>query len=225
MGLDMYLYRMPKFKNTTPKEMIAINNYFDWKRSKEEGSKYANCTLKEWCGISENDLNGEAIEFYKSFFTKKYYSFDVEQQFGRKMIMESIADWRKANAIHNWFVENVQNGEDDCGYYEVSQKQLEHLLSICQLIKDQCCLKKGRIVNGYTYDDNCVEQPVFEEGEYIENYEIAEKYLPTVDGFFFGSTDYDQWYMQDIEYTIQILTRVLESTDFDTQMIIYVSSW
>ena len=25
--------------------------------------------------------------------------------------------WRKANAIHNWFVQNVQKGVDDCGVY------------------------------------------------------------------------------------------------------------
>jgi hypothetical protein len=38
-----------------------------------------------------------------------------------------IAYWRKANAIHNWFVKNVQNGVDDCGTYEVTPKQLENL--------------------------------------------------------------------------------------------------
>ena len=26
-----------------------------------------------------------------------------------------IASWRKANAIHKWFVDNVQDGVDDCG--------------------------------------------------------------------------------------------------------------
>ena len=29
--------------------------------------------------------------------------------------------WRKANQIHSWFVENVQNGEDNCNeYYETN---------------------------------------------------------------------------------------------------------
>lgn len=37
--------------------------------------------------------------------------------------------WRKANAIHNWFVENVQIGADDCGDYEITREQLEKLLS------------------------------------------------------------------------------------------------
>ena len=28
---------------------------------------------------------------------------------------EEVGYWRKANAIHGWFVRNVQNGKDDCG--------------------------------------------------------------------------------------------------------------
>ena len=37
---------------------------------------------------------------------------------------EDVGYWRKANQIHNWFVQNVQGGEDDCGIYEVSQAKL-----------------------------------------------------------------------------------------------------
>jgi len=38
--------------------------------------------------------------------------------------------WRKANAIHQWFVKNVQDGEDDCGDYYVDTDQLQELLNI-----------------------------------------------------------------------------------------------
>lgn len=36
--------------------------------------------------------------------------------------------WRKANAIHKWFVDNVQKGVDDCGYYYVSRDDIMSLL-------------------------------------------------------------------------------------------------
>jgi hypothetical protein len=39
--------------------------------------------------------------------------------------------WRKANAIHYWFVQNVQSGVDDCREYYVTRKQLEALLGVC----------------------------------------------------------------------------------------------
>jgi hypothetical protein len=36
--------------------------------------------------------------------------------------------WRKAWAIHHWFVINAQNGDDNCREYSVSRSQLKELL-------------------------------------------------------------------------------------------------
>jgi len=47
-----------------------------------------------------------------------------------------VAYWRKANAIHGWFVKHVQNGRDDCGEYYVSKEQLKALRDLCQAILD-----------------------------------------------------------------------------------------
>jgi hypothetical protein len=44
--------------------------------------------------------------------------------------------WRKANAIHKWFVDRVQGGEDNCGEFEVSLEQLEKLLSVIDEVLD-----------------------------------------------------------------------------------------
>lgn len=41
------------------------------------------------------------------------------------------AYWRKANAIHGWFVSNVQDGKDDCKEYYVSKEQLQQLRELC----------------------------------------------------------------------------------------------
>jgi hypothetical protein len=35
--------------------------------------------------------------------------------------------WRKANQIHKWFVDQVQDGNDDCGTYYVSEENLKDL--------------------------------------------------------------------------------------------------
>ena len=42
-----------------------------------------------------------------------------------------IGYWRKANAIHKWFVDNVQDGVDDCGDYKVTQEHLIQLHNTC----------------------------------------------------------------------------------------------
>jgi hypothetical protein len=61
---------------------------------------------------------------------------DLEQEFTGsslrvKGIEVSAMYWRKANAIHGWFVENVQNGEDNCREHYVSREQLEELIAEC----------------------------------------------------------------------------------------------
>ena len=51
-------------------------------------------------------------------------------------IEEEVGYWRKANQIHKWFVDNVQNGVDNCGDYYVSYEQLTKLKNLCQRVLD-----------------------------------------------------------------------------------------
>ena len=224
MGLDCYLERMPRYGNTTPHEISAIESYFDWKEN-PEGKKY---TMKEWCGIPFKDVpKGKTMEFYKEYCKYGYAPWDTEQKYtGRYRIIEEIGYWRKANEIHNWFVEHVQDGVDDCCYHEeVTKEVLEELLAICQKVLANCELVEGKITNGYTFDANGNKVYNFVDGKYVKDPSTAMELLPTTSGFFFGNTEYDEYYVQDIEDTIEICKKALETTDFETQMIFYVSSW
>jgi hypothetical protein len=107
-----------------------------------------------------------------------------------KYIIEEAGYWRKANQIHRWFVENVQQGEDNCGEYYVDREKLIELLDLCKKVK-------------------------------IDN-ALAEAYLPSASGFFFGGTEYDEWYFNDIDNTIAILEEALEDERGDYY---YTSSW
>jgi hypothetical protein len=208
MGLDIYLYKLPRFKNCTPKEIFSIAGYLEWLED-EDAQRY---TVTEWCGIDKDNLpTRDSIEFYKQYSITK-------------PLHEEVGYWRKANAIHAWFVDNVQNEVDDCGYYEVSKECLERLLDICTTINDMSKMEKGFVKNGERLNGG-IWCPILEEGEYIANPEIAAKLLPTQVGFFFGSTEYDQWYMRNIDNAISILNNVLNSTDFNEHMIVYHSSW
>ena len=109
-------------------------------------------------------------------------------------VLEEVGYWRKANAIHQWFVDNVQDGEDDCHYHnEVTKAHLEELMMLCGMVLDKPYL--------------------------------ARKLLPTQEGFFFGPTEYDDWYFKQLNRTIEIVQNVLKETDFETEMIAYCSSW
>ena len=51
----------------------------------------------------------------------------------------------------------------------------------------------------------------------------AEELLPTQSGFFFGSTEFDEWYWQDVKSTIEIIDKCLKMDD--TWSFKYQSSW
>jgi len=51
----------------------------------------------------------------------------------------------------------------------------------------------------------------------------AEDLLPTASGFFFGGTEYDEWYYEQINDTIQILEEGLSDENADEFE--YHSSW
>ena len=110
-------------------------------------------------------------------------------------IEEQVGYWRKANAIHKWFVENCQGGVDDCGQYSVNHEQLKELHSICQKVLKT----KG-------------------------NKKLAKELLDTQDGFFFGGTDMDEYYYLDIEYTADMIFKALLTSEQYSEFY-YQASW
>ena len=49
--------------------------------------------------------------------------------------------------------------------------------------------------------------------EVLANRDRADELLPTTEGFFFGTTKYDDWYFKKIENTIEDITPILSDGD------------
>jgi hypothetical protein len=71
-----------------------------------------------------------------------------------------ITSWRKANAIHKWFVDNVQDGVDDCSQYKVTKEHLIQLHNTCNDVLNDHNLAEsllptqgGFFFGGVEYDD------------------------------------------------------------------------
>jgi len=110
-----------------------------------------------------------------------------------KKIVQLVGYWRKANHIHKWFVDNVQNGQDDCRQYDVDYDQLRDLLNLCE--------------------------------EVLKDHSKAEQLLPTTSGFFFGGTEYNEYYFEQVQNTYDILMSIVSAPDADTDDYTYQSSW
>jgi hypothetical protein len=136
-----------------------------------------------------------------------------------------VACWRKANAIHRWFVDNVQYGDDDCREYAVDREQLEELRDTCREVLRVAKISDGQPVhNGTSFRPGQEPEEHFMMGRAILNGEEVAAILPTTDGFFFGSTDYDEFYLQDVEGTIRMIDRVLAGLP-EQASLSYHSSW
>lgn len=60
----------------------------------------------------------------------------------------------------------------------------------------------------------------------LANKELASELLPPQAGFFFGSQDYDEWYWQDIEETVKMLSELLADEEQISGVDFYYrSSW
>ena len=94
-----------------------------------------------------------------------------------------------------------------------------------QFMHTSCKLIPAKVENGYTFDGKGNKIYQYTDGLAVEDSSVAEELLPTQSGFFFGGTGYDEYYIEDVKETIDIITNVLETTDFDKEMIYYVSSW
>ena len=137
---------------------------------------------------------------------------------------EEVGYWRKANAIHNWFVTNVQNGVDDCGKYSVSKDMLESLRDTAQKVLDSCVLTDGDINVGSHIVNGQVER-IIQRGKVVADPTVAEELLPTISGFLFGCEDYTESYVNDLSDTIDITSAILSETDFENYDVYYKSSW
>lgn len=122
------------------------------------------------------------------------FSTDIEEN-RYATVDVNVAYWRKANHIHNWFVENVQGGTDDCKSYYVSKEKLIELEELCRRVA--------------TSGDP----------------EFAKDELPTGSGFFFGSEQYDEYYFEETEHTVRILSNILSNPRLEMADFYYRASW
>lgn len=182
MGLDMYLNRVPKCESI--EELNKLNDRID--------EAYANGNL----AAELTKIRKEKDRIYDIPFKIEGWC-DVEQwksdkeNWGHPICLGiRIAYWRKFNALHAWMVKNVQNDEDDCGEYIVTEEHLKKLQGDLSSITE----------------------------------ENAKDVLPVKPGFFFGGTDYDEWYWKEVESLKCTINHLIDQQEREF-MYVYSSSW
>ena len=104
-------------------------------------------------------------------------------------ISVNIAYWRKANAIHQWFISHCADDVDHCQDIAVDIEDLHELKDTCERI-----LKAPNDIK------------------------LMERLLPPQEGFFFGDTDLKDadtlnFYLDNVKYTNHILSEEFKIAD------------
>ena len=165
--------------------------------------QYLEIRKNEYCSKYHQDKGSDLTLEYPKDITE-FIPNQTDLRISRQTNYE-VGYWRKANHIHNWFMQNCarrdeyDNPIDDCRPIEITVDKLEKLLDACKKV--------------------------------LADHSLAETLLPTQSGFFFGSTEYDEYYFGDIEKTIEIIEPVLKFAKHKLEIgeyiweVYYQASW
>ena len=178
MGLDMYV----NIRNKNTQSKLEAYKAWEQKYSYEEFQR----------------LTEEQKEEYRN----------SEPEYDENMYGKELMYWRKANQIHNWFVQNCQNGVDDCEQYAITVADLMKLKELCEKILTMTEKRKEMRYTSYSATEKVEVDVLYLTPEGVE---FATKHLPSRSGFFFGSTEYDDWYVWELENTVEQINDTLDT--------------
>lgn len=215
MGLDMAIYKTKKVNDFSAIDYYFANEAFNYYAEKELAKTNDwnfDFSLTDW-NIPET-MTKEKIKPLQNTYSKLHTVF------------EEVADWTKANQIHNWFVNNIQNGVDNCSYYFVTEDNLLDLKEVCE---------KVLTLNPYTLDKDSyllyysanalIDNGIITKENYTKLETELNEILPPKHGLCFGPDDYALSYFLNVKETLEMLNKILDNADFEEEVYLYHSSW
>ena len=94
-----------------------------------------------------------------------------------KEVSIEVGYWRKANAIHKWFVDNIQNGVDNCGSYYVSRESLLDLKDKCEQVLKWNGLADETLPTASGFFFGCTEYDSYYRSQLEYTVEMIDKAL------------------------------------------------
>ena len=152
-------------------------------------------TYKSFSKWDEPDSVGEA-NYPEDLKTFSDYIYDRNFKSAETEIRYQIGYFRKFNALHSYIVKTFANGIDNCQDIILYKEDVEQIKKVLD-----------EVLNAH------------------QQVEKAKELLPTQSGFFFGGTDYDEYYFEDVKVAADLMQSFLDNFDFDKYQLIYEASW
>ena len=209
MGLDIFFHKVKKVRESKNEQLKGINEYGELnnQRAKKRFADFAASALKKLEGAGDNST--AYAEVYNWIFPLKMAEFTIYEWQYKKMCdgVHSIAEVREFfEDFGKWYY-----AESDAYFRKVNF--VYHFFA--PKLEDECCF--------VTKAD--LEELISRCEKVMADHSLAKELLPTQNGFFFGSTDYDDWYYEDVEDCKKQMTKLLDDFDEETDVIYVIMSW
>jgi hypothetical protein len=195
LGLDVY------FHKTTVQFHGDESNSEDFRKFTEEVDELAKKTAGEQlqkllAPLHEAWEKAKTNDYWREYYNDRYFTF-VEK--ARPIICRNGYDWM----IHPFtkrvldlpeLEEQVKKWVE--GHYEPYDAYFRKVNFLFKYYED-----RGKMYDQcYAFTDvDDIDDIIDKCEQVLKDHSLAHSLLPTQDGFFFGSTDYDDWYFSDVK--------------------------
>ena len=195
MGLDVYFHKTTvQFHGdeSNSKDFSKFTDEVDELAKKTAGEQFEKllAPLREaWEKLQTND-------YWRNTYNERYFTF-VEK--ARPIICRNDYDWM----IHPYTkgvldlpeLEELVKKQVE-GHYEPYDAYFRKVNFLFKYYED-----RGKMYDQYYAftDADDIDDLIYRCEQVLKDHSLAHSLLPTQSGFFFGSTDYDDWYFSDVK--------------------------
>ena len=157
---------------------------------------YARKTTYKSFSKWDNPESTKEVNYPEDLKTFSDYIYDRNFKSVQTETIYQIGYFRKFNALHSYIVKTFADGIDNCQDIILYKEDVEQIKKVLD-----------DVLNAH------------------QQVEKAKEILPTQSGFFFGGTDYDEFYFEDVKDAADLMQSFLDNFDFENYHLVYQASW
>ena len=207
MGLDISFYKVVKARQSKSETMtIEEAHRLNVSRAKARVRAAADRVVKKLSALSGEEYAAEYAKVFPTMAAKYTpYTWKYEDMTKEVKPIEDVKEWWQ-NFVRGYYAQDDAYFRKVNFIYRYFGNRLDD--------EEACFVTKADLTD---LIDRCEKV--------LADHDKAAELLPTTSGFFFGSTDYDNWYFGDVKDALKQFKKLLKGFDEDTDIIYVVMSW
>lgn len=209
MGLDVYFYKVKNYDGRN--DWSEVHEFME-DQNREEVKKVYDGVIKSLSRAKDYDkAYARVIKRLANMFSFPEYDLKplgVEYDYQTGKYSYTPVDLSTLLKEEDRIIKNAYRKED--AYF----RKVNFIYAYFQnkLVEEEAWVTRGDLED---IIDKCEKV--------LADHSLAEELLPTQSGFFFGSTDYDDWYFSDVKSCLKQMTKLLKELKDDEQIFVSMS--